>query len=53
MSEAIDSICLRGREYIETITVISRSSDETIISFTELQTEPDRLTDDELELYAR
>jgi hypothetical protein len=53
MSEAIDSISLRGREYIETITVISRSSDETIISFTELQTEPDRLTDDELELYAQ
>lgn len=53
MSEAIDSIGLSGQEYIETITVISRSSDETIISFTELQTEPDRLTDDELELYAR
>jgi hypothetical protein len=53
MSEAIDSIGLRGREYIETITVISRTSDETIISFTDLQTEPDRLTDDELELYAR
>ena len=53
MSEAIDSITLHGLEYIEMITVISRSSDATTISFTDLQTEPDQLTDDELELYAR
>jgi len=53
MSEAISSIILRGHEYIETITVISRSSDESTISFTDLQTEPDQLTDNELELYAR
>ena len=53
MSEVIDSVILRGRTYIEMITVISRSSDETTISFTNLQTEPGQLTDNELELYAR
>jgi len=53
MSEAIDSIILRGEEYIEMITVISRSSDETTIRFSDLTTEPDQLTDDELALYAR
>lgn len=53
MSEAIDSIILRGREYIEELTVTSLSSDETMISFSNLQTEPDQLTENELELYAR
>ena len=53
MSEAIDSIILEGRDYIEMITVSSRSSDETTISFTDLNTDPDQLTDDELALYAR
>jgi hypothetical protein len=53
MSEAIDSIVLRGREHIEALTVIGRSSDTTMISFTDLQTQPEQLTDDEIELYAR
>jgi hypothetical protein len=53
MSEAIDSIILNGREYIEDLTVISRSSEKTIISFSDLQTEPGELTEHEIELYAR
>ncbi len=53
MSEAIETINLSGREYIEELIVTSRSSDETIIRFSDLQTEPDQLTDNEIELYAR
>jgi hypothetical protein len=53
MSEAIETINLRGREYIEELTVISRSSEKTMIRFSDLQTEPDKLTDDEIELYAQ
>lgn len=53
MSEAIETINLRGREYIEELTVTSRSSEKTIIRFSDLQTEPDKLTDDEIELYAQ
>jgi len=53
MSEAIDSIILRGRAYIEELTVINRSSDKTMIRFSDLRTEPDQLTENEIELYAR
>lgn len=53
MSEAIASINISGREYIEELKVNSRSSEETIISFSNLQTEPDELTEHEIELYAR
>jgi hypothetical protein len=53
MSEAIESIILNGREYIEELKVISRSSERTIISFSDLQTEPTELTEHEIELYAR
>ena len=53
MSDAIETINLRGREYIEELTVISRSLERTVIRFTDLQTEPDQLTDDETELYAQ
>ena len=52
MSEAIDSIILHGREYIEELNVISRTSDKTTISCSDLQTEPGQLTEHEIELYA-
>jgi len=53
MSEAIETINLRGREYIEELTVISRSSEKTTIHFSDLQTEPGQLTENEIELYAQ
>jgi hypothetical protein len=53
MSEAIETIILRGREYIEELTVTSRASEKTVIRFSDLQTEPDQLTDNEIELYAQ
>jgi hypothetical protein len=53
LSEAIETINLRGREYIEELITISRSSEKTTILFSDLQTEPDQLTDDEIELYAQ
>ena len=53
MSEAIESIKLDGREYIETLTVMSRSSETTTISFSDLRTEPGELTEHEIKLYAR
>jgi len=53
MSETIEAINLRGREYIEELTVISRSSEKTTIHFSDLQTEPGQLTENEIELYAQ
>jgi hypothetical protein len=53
MSEAIETIILRGREYIDELTVTSRSSEKTVIRFSDLQTEPDQLTDNEIELYSQ
>jgi len=53
LSEAVHTIILRGREYIEELTVISRSSDETMIQFFDLQALPDQLTEHEIQLYAR
>lgn len=53
MSEAIESIRLGGREYIETLEVTSRTSETTTIRFSDLQTEPGELTEHEIELYAR
>ena len=53
VSEAIDSIIIDGREYIETLTVTSRTSEITTISFSDLQTEPGELTEHEIQLYAR
>lgn len=53
MVEAIDTIILRGREYIEELIVVSRSLDETTIGFSDLQTVPDQLTEHVIELYAR
>ena len=51
LSAAIDTIILRGREYIEELTVISRSSDKTMIKFFDLQTLPDQLAEHEIQLY--
>jgi len=53
LTEAIDTIILRGREYIEELTVVSRSSDETMIKFFDLQALPEQLTENEIKLYAR
>ncbi len=53
MSEAIESIIIDGREYIETLTVTSRMSETTTISFSDLQSEPGELTEHEIQLYAR
>ena len=53
MSEAIESINIAGREYIETLIVTSRSSEITTIRFSDLQTEPGELTEHEIQLYAR
>ena len=53
MSVAIEAINIRGREYIDELTVITRASDRMVIGFSDLQTEPGQLTDDEIRLYAR
>ena len=53
MSEAIDTINLGGREYIEELTVTTRSSEQTMIKFSDLRTDPNQLTEYEIELYAR
>ena len=53
MSLAIQTINLRGREYIENLTVVNRSSDQTVIRFSDIQTQPEQLTENEIELYAR
>jgi hypothetical protein len=53
VAEAIESISIDGREYIETLTVTSRSSETTTISFSDLKTEPVELTEHEIQLYAR
>ena len=52
LSEAIDSISLDGSQYIEVLSVTSRTSDETVIRFSELCDYPDHLTEHELQLYA-
>lgn len=53
LSLAIESIILRGRGYIEELTVLNRSADQTVITFSDIQTQPEQLTDHEIELYAR
>jgi len=53
MSLAIESIILYGREHIEDLTVVNRSSDKTVIRFSDIRTEPEHLTEHEIELYAR
>jgi len=53
MSLAIETIILHGREYIEDLTVVNRSSDQTVIRFSDIQTQPEHLTEHEIELYAR
>ena len=53
MSLAIETIILQGREYIEDLTVVNRSSDQTVIRFSDIQTQPEHLTEHEIELYAR
>lgn len=53
MSMAIEAINIRGREYIDELTVITRASDRMVIGFSDLQSEPGQLTDDEIQLYAR
>lgn len=53
LSEAIETIILRGREYIQSIDVINRSSDEMTIRFSDVQALPNQLTKHETELYAR
>ena len=53
LAEAIDSIRLRGSDYIELLTITSRTSDTTVIRFSELRADPDCLTEHELQLYAQ
>jgi len=53
LSEAIETIILRGREYIQGINIINRSSDEMMIRFSDVQTLSQQLTEHEIELYAR
>jgi len=53
LSEAIETIILQGREYIDGIEIINRSSDEMTIRFSDVQTIPDQLTEHEIELYAQ
>jgi len=53
MSLAIETIILHGREYIEDLTVVNRSSDQTVIRFSDIQTQPEHLTEHEIQLYAR
>jgi len=53
LSEAIETIILRGREYIQSIKIINRSSDEMMIRFSDVQTLSQQLTEHEIELYAR
>ena len=53
LSEAIETIILRGREYIQSINIINRSSDEMMIRFSDVQTLSQQLTEHEIELYAR
>ena len=52
LSEAIDRIVVRGQEHIEQLDVLSKSADEMSISFHDLETHPEYLTDDEIGLYA-
>ena len=52
LSEAIDGIILRGREHIDQLDVLGRSSDEMIITFHDLETRPEYLTEHEMALYA-
>ncbi len=53
LSEAIETIVLRGREYIQSIQIINRSSDEMMIRFSDVQIHSQQLTEHEIELYAR
>jgi len=53
LSEAIETIILHGREYIQSINIINRSSDEMMIRFSDVQTLAQQLTEHEIELYAR
>jgi hypothetical protein len=53
LSEAIETINLQGREYIDGIAIINRASDEMTIRFSDVQTLPNQLTEHEIELYAR
>ena len=53
LSEAIEAINLQGREYIDGIAIINRSSDEMTISFSDVQTLPNQLTEHEIEFYAQ
>ena len=53
LSEAIETIILHGREYIQSINIINRSSDEMMIRFSDVQTLSQQLTEHEIELYAR
>ena len=53
LSEAIEAIILCGREYIQSINIINRSSDEMMIRFSDVQTLSQQLTEHEIELYAR
>jgi hypothetical protein len=53
LSEAIKTIILHGREYIQSINIINRSSDEMMIRFSDVQTLSQQLTEHEIELYAR
>lgn len=52
LSEAVRQIKLKGREHIEQIRVFSGASDEMTIRFYDLQTNPEQLTEHEIELYA-
>ena len=47
MARLIDRIVLEGTEHIETLRVTERSGDVTLISFSELTTEPAELSEEE------
>ena len=51
LSEAIRQITLKGRIHIEQVSVASGASDEMTISFLDLQTRPEQLTEHEIEIY--
>lgn len=53
LSAAISHITLRGRDLIEEVDIHDRSEDETSIRFSGVETQPDHLTEHEIDLYAR
>lgn len=53
LSAVISDITLLGRDLIEEVDIRDRSADETLIRFSGIETQPDYLTEHEIDLYAR